>query len=74
VSDPQVTPGGVNPAAAPGVAHAPLVGVDDVVRITTETRTRTRAVRTSDPFDITGHRTRRNAWHNRRPGLGDGAP
>ena len=32
MSDPPLTPGRFNPAAAPGVAHAPLVGVDVVVR------------------------------------------
>jgi hypothetical protein len=38
VSDPQLTPGRVNPAAAPGVAHAPPVGAEVVVRIAPNAR------------------------------------
>ena len=76
MSDPQLTPGRVNPAAAPGVAHAPLVGVDVVVRTKPNARPKPApelAAYRVNPFDITRHRPCRIPWHNPCPGLGGDA-
>ena len=79
VSDPRTAPPGANPAAAPGVAHAPIVGVTVAVRTTAERLTETATNRAGRRclcrrrHRVTAHvpnrRSTRATWHGSRSRL-----